>query len=149
MIYGGVCYRPGSVLMHQMRASPPSIAGPAMDRATQLQLHLLRSITGASKEMLGGAMEEWLGTASERACACRCSLSAHLQSVFSGCNWPEPRLVQPFVHLGKVVDTYPTICSMADMGWYPHPSAWATCSVGTTTKLSATTRLLTRLSSTR
>ena len=74
-------------------------------------------------------MEEWQGLASARACGCRCSLSAHLQSVLGGANWPEPRLMQPFVHLGKVVDTYPTIRSMADMEWYPHPSEWSMCPV--------------------
>ena len=61
--------------------------------------------------------------------ACRCSLSLHLPSVMGGCNYPEPRLVQPYVHAGATVDTYPTIAAMADMRDYPSPAAWLTCNV--------------------
>ena len=144
-LYGRASYRPSSVLVHQMRANPPSIAGPAMDRATQIQLHVLRAATGASPEMVGGAMEEWSGLASERACACRCSLSCHLQSVLGGCNWPEPRLMQPFAHVAKVVDTYVTITRMADMSDYPTPATWSACAVPALREAAATLERLVRM----
>ena len=128
-IYARASYRPSSVLMHQMRASPPSVAMGARGHATQLLLRLYRHVTGATAEMVGGAMEEWDGTASPLARACRCSLSLHLPSVMGGCNYPEPRLVQPYVHAGATVDTYPTIAAMADMRDYPPPAAWLTCNV--------------------
>ena len=57
-IYGRASYRPSSVLMHQMRANPPSVAMGAMGHATQLQLRLFRDASGATEEMVGGAMEE-------------------------------------------------------------------------------------------
>ena len=128
-IYGRASYRPSSVLIHQMRANPPSIAMPGMDRATQIQLTLFRHITGATCELVGGAMEEWEAVASPAACLYRCSLSVHLPSVMGGCNWPEPRLIQSFVHAAKCVDTYPTIASMEDMSDYPSPAQWSTCAV--------------------
>ena len=128
-IYGRASYRASSVLVHQMRGVPPSIAASAMDRATQMQLALFRHVTGATKEMVGGAMEEWQGTASPRACASRCSLSVHLPSVMGGCNWPECRLVQAYIHAAARVDTYPTISRMADMSDYPHPAQWSSCAV--------------------
>ena len=128
-MYGRISYRASSVLMHQMRAVPPSVAGEAMGQATQQQLRLLRTATGATAEMLGGAMEELNGTASARACACRCSITAHMPTVMGGGNWPEPRLIQPLVHAAAKVDTFPTIATMADMQDYPHPAEWLTCSV--------------------
>ena len=137
-VYARASYRPSSVLMHQMRASPPSVAMEAMGHATQLQLRLYRHVTGASVEMLGGAMEEWEGVASPMAQACRCSLSLHLPSVMGGCNYPEPRLVQPYVHAAAKVDTYPTIAAMADMGDYPPPAAWLTCNVPSLREAAAT-----------
>ena len=128
-IYGRASYRPSSVLMHQMRANPPSVAMEAIGHATQLQLRLFRDASGATEEMVGGAMEEWEATASPRACDCRCSLSVHLPSVMGGCNWPEPRLIQQMVHAAAKVDTFPTIVGMADMRDYPPPSQWLTCDV--------------------
>lgn len=128
-IYGRASYRASSVLIHQMRASPPAIAMPAMARATQLQLRLFRHITGATVEMVGGVMEEWGEVASPPACSSRCSLSVHLPSVMGGHNWPEPRLIQPFLNAAKVIATYNTVKAMRDMSEYPAPAAWATCDV--------------------
>ena len=128
-IYGRASYRPSSVLVHQMRGSPPSVAMSGMDRATQLQLELFRRITGATREFVGGAMEEWGERASPAACSYRCSLSVHLPSVMGGCNWPEPRIIQAFVHAAKCVDTYPTIASMSDMADYPSPAQWSSSTI--------------------
>ena len=128
-VYGRRSYRATSVLVHQMRASPPSVTMPGMDKATQVQLRLFRSVTNTSSAYVGGAIEEWKGEAMPEACAARCSLSVHLPSIMGGCNWPEARLIAAFVSMAKEVDTYPTIAAMADMDGYPTPAEWSTCNV--------------------
>ena len=128
-IYGRRSYRATSVLVHQMRASPPSITMPGMDKATQVQLRLFRSITKCSSALVGGAIEEWQGEAGPEACAARCSLSVHLPSIMGGCNWPEARLIAAFVSMAKEVDTYPTIAAMVDMAGYPTPAEWSECNI--------------------
>ena len=60
-VYGRASYRASSVLMHQMRAVPPSVGMEAMGRATEMQLELFRAATGASAEMVGGAKHGGMG----------------------------------------------------------------------------------------
>ena len=137
-MYGRRSYRATGVLVHQARASPPSVTMPGMERATQVQLRLFRSITKTSSAFVGGAMEEWQGTAMPEACASRCSLSVHLPSIMGGCNWSEARLIAAFVSMAKEVDTYPTIAAMADMTGYPRPEEWSTCNVRALREAAAT-----------
>ena len=62
----------------------------------------------------------------------------HLAAVMGGGNWPEPRLVQPFVFAAAKVDSCVTVAAMPDMKGYPHPTTWLTCDVPALREAAAT-----------
>ena len=118
-------YRTSASLNHQARAIEPTVAAPALQRASEAQTKIFRGIAGVSEGDLPDTHGP--GNVGPRADDNYTSESFMLPTDNGGCGYVHPLILSGPAHAGKVVNILGVIRRMKHLqGHIGTPSSWGT-----------------------